>query len=606
MPGAVEVNGTAQKAAKISKNALRRAKKKADKKTTSEATSHTTSVIASELDTPDTSTNGLRESNKSQIEENDETARISGDATQKDAMPNHEFDLPEDDPLYAQYQEILARFNDSGKDDSSLQEPEKPDIFYDDDNDDIPEEDEDSMEKLSKKKRKQMNKLSVAELKAIVRKPELVDWTDTSAPDPRLLVSIKGQRNVVPVPGHWALKREYLSSKRGIEKQSFALPQFIKDTGISDMRDAVLEKQAEQSLKQKQRERVQPKMGKLDIDYQKLYEAFFRHQTKPELTRYGEVYYEGKEYETNLRHLRPGELSDGLREALGMPPGVPPPWLLNQQRIGPPPSYPALKIQGLNAPIPPGAQWGMEPGQWGKPPLDQYQRPLYGGDIFGMGDVQPDGPTGEPVEKTLWGELQPPEEESEDEAEEEEEEEEDEDAASDTDMAGAETPSGTFTPGGMASAVPTEIGGVESVSEFNLRKQRPGTTTEEPSGPPRQAYQVLAEQNIRSSGFFGGERAYDLSKANGQHHPVLGEESKSRKRKVGDLDVSVDVDALERDDRLSREEVARLHESGRRNEGRQWGGAGDQDDLSAMIAEESAKRLKTEKENMERRRQGKR
>jgi hypothetical protein len=29
-------------------------------------------------------------------------------------------------------------------------------------------------------------------------------------------------------------------------------------------------------------------MGKLDIDYQKLYEAFFRFQTKPELTRYGE------------------------------------------------------------------------------------------------------------------------------------------------------------------------------------------------------------------------------------------------------------------------------------------------------------------------------
>ena len=36
------------------------------------------------------------------------------------------------------------------------------------------------------------------------------------------------------------------------------------------MRDAVLEKQNEASLKQKQRERVQPKMGKLDIDYQKL------------------------------------------------------------------------------------------------------------------------------------------------------------------------------------------------------------------------------------------------------------------------------------------------------------------------------------------------
>jgi len=56
------------------------------------------------------------------------------------------------------------------------------------------------------------------------------------------------------------------------------------------MRDAMLEKQAAQTLKQKQRERVQSKMGKMDIDYQQLNDAFFKHQTKPELTRFGEVY----------------------------------------------------------------------------------------------------------------------------------------------------------------------------------------------------------------------------------------------------------------------------------------------------------------------------
>jgi splicing factor 3B subunit 2 len=95
-----------------------------------------------------------------------------------------------------------------------------------------------------------------------------------------------------------------LSSKRGIEKPPFRLPKFIADTGIAEMRDAALEKQAEQTLKQKQRERIQPKMGRLDIDYTKLYNAFFKFQTKPELTRFGEVYYEGKEFETNLKHLR--------------------------------------------------------------------------------------------------------------------------------------------------------------------------------------------------------------------------------------------------------------------------------------------------------------
>ena len=29
------------------------------------------------------------------------------------------------------------------------------------------------------------------------------------------------------------------------------------------------------------------------------------------------------------------------------------------------------------------AQWGLHPGGWGKPPLDEYNRPLYG-DVFGV------------------------------------------------------------------------------------------------------------------------------------------------------------------------------------------------------------------------------
>ena len=36
------------------------------------------------------------------------------------------------------------------------------------------------------------------------------------------------------------------------------------------------------------------------------------------------------------------------------------------QRYGPPPSYPALKVPGLNAPIPPGGMFGYHPGELGK------------------------------------------------------------------------------------------------------------------------------------------------------------------------------------------------------------------------------------------------
>lgn len=569
MPGAI--------AKKETKNARRRALKKAKKVE----------------ETPTPALESKTERNSTAPEDEAEAPSENATDTAVVGPVTFDFDIDPENPLYEQFKDVIEKFQDIQHEDSSLKEPEKPEIYYEDDND-IPDEEDDAQPRLSKKARKAMNKLSIAELKALVKKPELVEWTDTSAPDPRLLVSIKSHRNVVPVPGHWSLKREYLSSKRGVEKPPFALPKFIQETGIAEMRDAVLEKQAEASLKQKQRERVQPKMGKLDIDYQKLYEAFFRRQTKPELTRYGEVYYEGKEYETNLRHLRPGELSEELKEALNIPPGAPPPWLINQQRFGPPPSYPALKIPGLNAPPPPGGQWGFHPGGYGKPPVDEYNRPLYGGDIFGVLQPQNNQQMGEPVEKTLWGELRPEEDT------EEEESEEDEDEDEDDDEAGLETPSGLETPGGMTSTVPSEFGGAESIGgEFTLRKQRRGTETEE-STAPRSAYQVLPEHSIRAQGFFGGERAYDL-KAAQQNLPVLGEENNRRKRKAGDVDVSVDVDALARDDKLNKDELKKQYEAQRKAEAQgQWGTI-DQDDLSAMIADESRKRLKKDEEKRSRR-----
>ena len=45
------------------------------------------------------------------------------------------------------------------------------------------------------------------------------------------------------------------------------------------------------------RERIQPKMGKIDIDYNILHDAFFKHQKKPKLSMFGDLYYEGKEHE---------------------------------------------------------------------------------------------------------------------------------------------------------------------------------------------------------------------------------------------------------------------------------------------------------------------
>ena len=51
---------------------------------------------------------------------------------------------------------------------------------------------------------------------------------------------------------------------------------------------------------------VRPKLGKIDIDYQKLHDAFFKWQTKPKMTIHGDLYYEGKEFETRLKEKKPG------------------------------------------------------------------------------------------------------------------------------------------------------------------------------------------------------------------------------------------------------------------------------------------------------------
>lgn len=579
----------------VNKNAYRRAKKKQQRSVGKPHASHCASqyiVLTAIQETPSEAADSARESESPapESDSNNEAQAVKpANLLTVDDIAN-QYDL--DDPVFEEYKSVFEKFREPTEEEAATKDEEKPEIYLSDD--DIPDEDEDDGKpKLSKKQRKQMNKLSVAQLKSLVPRPELVEWTDVSSSNPQLLISIKGAKNVIPVPTHWSLKREYLSSKRGIEKPPFALPKFIQETGIAEMRDAVLEKQADMTMRQKQRERVQGKLGKLDIDYAKLYDAFFRRQTKPELTRYGEVYYEGKEFETNLVNLKPGELSEELREALGMMPGHPPPWLINMQRFGPPPSYPNMRVPGVNAPIPPGSSWGFQPGQWGKPPIDDAGKPQFGGDLYGtaiLEEQQQPTHVGEPVERGIWGALRAEGESEDEESDEEEEEDEDDEEGGDEDASGIQTSMTT------ASAMPSEIGGAESIGgEFQLRKQRKGIETEEP-GVPRSAGTVLPEKNISATGFFGGEHAYDLDAA---RRDALGHAQ--RKRKAGDIDVSVDVDQLADSDKLDKDALKKEYELRQRAEAQgQWQSI-DQDDLADMINQESRKRAKREDERKTRR-----
>ncbi|RNA12569.1 Splicing factor 3B subunit 2 [Brachionus plicatilis] len=474
-------------------------------------------------------------------DQTDKPARITTQ-DQPDEKIDIEF-VPEDihlDKHYAEFSKVFEHFKfsnsnnitvekaDEGKKSHAVTKAAELERLKRMMEDEEEEEREKSSEKLSKKKLKLQTRISVAALKQLVARPDVVEMYDVTARDPKLLVHLKGCRNTVQVPRHWCAKRKYLQGKRGFEKPPFELPDFIKRTGIQSMREAVQDKDKNKSLKQKMKEKVRPKVGRIDIDYQKLHDAFFKWQTKPKMTIHGDLYYEGKELEAKLKEKKPGNLTDELRVALGMPTGpsadkVPPPWLIAMQRYGPPPSYPNLKIPGLNAPIPDACSFGYHAGGWGKPPVDEFGRPLYG-DVFGATVSVRRPEEDEPVDTSLWGEM---EEEYYEEAmpgEDEDEEEEEEEAAGqpgqemdqEVEEAGMKTPGeGLITPSGISSSV-TSVG-LETPDMIELRKRKHQIESEMEAGVGTETpvlYKVLPEKAAAvGASMMGSSKVYDISAA---------------------------------------------------------------------------------------------
>eukprot|EP00808_Paulinella_micropora_P001091 g27255.t1 len=381
------------------------------------------------------------------------------------------------------------------------------------------EKEEKEKNKLSRRQRRLQAQENIAKLKNSVDRPELIEMHDCNSTDPPLLVYLKAYRNTVPVPDHWLQKRKYLQNKRGVEKTAFELPDYIAATGITKIRQAQQDKASGQTAKQSAKSRVNPNMGRMDIDYQILHDAFFRHQTKPKLTVHGDLYHEGKEFEVKVKSRQPGDLSDDLMRALGMTLGKksPPPWLFNMQRWGPPPTYSALDVPGVNAPIPEGCRYGYGENEWGTPPTDEFGRPLYG-DVFGTvkQDEMDDG-----FDRALWGQIQEEEEEEEDSSEEEEEEEGE---GEEGEMEGTTTSESMLS--GMGTATPQTL---------QLRKQD-GTGSETPQAPVQQKslYTVLEEKktSVGSGQLFGSQHTYVVPKG-------------VDKRAPGQIDVSLNPDELE-------------------------------------------------------------
>jgi len=210
-----------------------------------------------------------------------------------------------------------------------------------------------------------------------------------------------------------------------------------------------------------------------------------------------------------------------------MPAGAPPPWLINMQRYGPPPSYPNLKIPGLNAPIPPGAQFGYHPGGWGKPPVDELGRPLYG-DVFGTAQPEPPPEISQPIDRKRWGEIEP-EEEEEEESEEEVEEKDNE----------------PVDESGLASVSE----GIETPDVIDIRKStKPAIREEKEDEPPKQLYQVIETTSTAVGGALYGS---------GHKYVMPGTEK--QKEKTDDMDTSdftqeLHAKALEREKAKEAEE----------------------------------------------------
>merc|ERR1719282_1921201 len=141
-----------------------------------------------------------------------------------------QLDLDPLDPMYRTFSKIFQAFKIvDPEDEKKMAEEEEarkhaeqfkkvPKLLEDDD---MIEEAETGEPKMSKRKLKKLNRLSVAELKQLVQRPDVVEMHDVTARDPRLLVHLKSTRNTVPVPRHWCFKRKYLQGKRGIEKPPF-------------------------------------------------------------------------------------------------------------------------------------------------------------------------------------------------------------------------------------------------------------------------------------------------------------------------------------------------------------------------------------------------
>lgn len=192
-------------------------------------------------------------------------------------------------------------------------------------------------------------------------------------------------------------------------------------------------------------------------------------------------------------------------------------------------------------------------GGWGKPPVDETGRPLYG-DVFGVARAPGSDALDEEVDRSLWGE---PESESsgEEEEEDEEEGEDGEEEQGEGDTSGLVTPGaeGLITPSGITS-IPA---GMETPETIELRKRK--IESEMEGGDTPALYTVLQERMTEGLGasMMGSTHVYDMTGAGGQAPPSViaarrgvsahAAADAARSEKDGAVDIALDPSELDLD-----------------------------------------------------------
>ena len=239
-----------------------------------------------------------------------------------------------------------------------------------------------AQKKISKRhnliEKKSARYISQALLRASASNPLVVEEVDRTAPQPFFLIFLKAYMANIKISPEWSQKRRLYQNKSGNEKGNFFIPKFIEDLNARHLvqRDDKTQRQELAAI-------ARARLTKHNIDYQQWDDAFHIHMPRIRFDTLDQTQYEGKSEVERFQHLSPLDpLSAELQRALGMfqtPSATPlstinimPPWIPKMQQHGPPPAYPNVYIPGVNAPLPPGADWCPPPQQQPQQPQFYY------------------------------------------------------------------------------------------------------------------------------------------------------------------------------------------------------------------------------------------